>query len=106
MIICYIFPQVRHSLISHNKKAGFLYDPFFTEYDALIIRNMIYPERKIFMFDESRRVVVDQKDVYKITINSQNQDQYFLLSQAGQANISNDYYVEVRANYRMTIQVD
>lgn len=41
--------DLRHSNITGNGKAGFLYDPFFSEYDALSVRTMVHETRRRFI---------------------------------------------------------
>ncbi|GFR58263.1 neurotrypsin [Elysia marginata] len=76
--------EVMHSKFLYNRKAGFMYDPFFTEYDALLVRNMIYPARRIDMFAEPQR---------KLTMSN---PMMFLICSAGQAKeTGKEYIVEI-----------
>ncbi|XP_012945265.1 protein bark beetle [Aplysia californica] len=96
--------ELWHSKIDHSGKAGFLYDPFFTEYDALLIRNMIYPDRRVFMLDGKYHV---SGQLYRVRLPAID-DHIFLLCPAGQANVTRDYFVEVqayRSGYRMVLQI-
>lgn len=84
-----------HSRFDYNQMAGFLYDPFFTEYDALLIRNTIYPQRRINMFD-SPLIVLQPNQLM------------FLICPAKQSNEIKDYFVEIQSSsvvYKIVLQV-
>lgn len=84
-----------HSRFDRNLKAGFLYDPFFTEYDALLIRNTIYPVRRIDMFAEPQRFL-------------QTDQLMFLICPAGQSIEKREYIVEVFVSsslHKLAVQV-
>ncbi|CAG5132059.1 unnamed protein product, partial [Candidula unifasciata] len=87
--------EVMHSRLDGNQMAGFLYDPFFTEYDALLIRNTIYPQRRIDMFG-------------KPLITLQPDQLMFLICPAGQSKVVKDYFVEIQSSsvvYKVVVQI-
>ncbi|XP_076442507.1 protein bark beetle-like [Babylonia areolata] len=43
--------HISHSNVTRSGKAGFLYDPFFSEYEALSVRTMIHETRRSFIND-------------------------------------------------------
>ncbi|CAL1535561.1 unnamed protein product [Lymnaea stagnalis] len=87
--------EVMHSKVDRNLKAGFLYNPYFTEYDVLLIRNMIYPDRRINMFAQPQRIL--------------NIDQImFLICPSGNSIEMKEYIVEIRgssSSYKLSLQV-
>ncbi|GFO27981.1 class a scavenger receptor srcr domain with c-type lectin domain [Plakobranchus ocellatus] len=88
--------QLMDSQLYGNWKAGFLYDPFFTEYDALLVRNMIYPARRLDMFAQSQRKLATG-------------EMMFLICPAGQAKeTEKEYIVEISSpssTYKLVLQV-
>ncbi|KAK0049320.1 protein bark beetle [Biomphalaria pfeifferi] len=87
---------LNHSRIDNNLKAGFLYDPFFTEYDVLLIRNMIYPTRRISMFEVPQRILTQEGQIM------------FLICSPGNSIEVKEYIVEVKGSgsfSKLTLQV-
>lgn len=88
--------QLNHSRIDNNLKAGFLYDPFFTEYDVLLIRNMIYPTRRISMFEVPQHILTQEGQIM------------FLICSPGNSIEVKEYIVEVKGSgsfSKLTLQV-
>ena len=89
------FLTLRHVTIKNNDKAGIMYDPFFTEYEALTVRNFI---------DRSRIKSITTTPTLSIGGDSVE----FLIAPVGEAIESNvDYWVDLEtALYtRITVQV-
>ncbi|KAH9500139.1 hypothetical protein Btru_077291 [Bulinus truncatus] len=87
---------LNHSRIDRNLKAGFLYDPFFTEYDVLLIRNMIYPKRRIDMFQLPQQILTQDGQIM------------FLICSPGNAVETREYIVEIKGylSYsKLTLQI-
>lgn len=89
------FMTLRHVSIKHNDKAGIMYDPFFTEYEALSVRNFI---------DSSRTLPITATP--RLTVGVDSVD--FLTCPIGEA-IESDYtyWVELETQLysRITVQV-
>ena len=88
--------DLRHSNITRSGKAGFLYDPFFSEYAALSVRSMIHETRREFITETP-------------TLNLQNGGMTFLLCPSGIGDEEyHEYNTEVSteySTYRIVLQV-
>ena len=89
------FLTLRHVTIMNNNKAGIMYDPFFTEYEALTVRNFI---------DRSRIKLITTTP--KLSIGGDSVE--YLIVPVGEAIESNvDYWVDLETALftRITVQV-
>lgn len=87
--------ELLHSNITHSGKAGFQYDPFFSEYDALLVRSMVH---------DTRRYLMNETSEMRLDAGNMN----FLLCPAGQAEEHRDYYTEITTNsnsHRIVVQM-
>ena len=91
------FLKVTYSTMDRNTKGGFVYDPFFTEYEALSVRNFIDDRHKSYFPDTA----VQQ---YQIGVNSM----VFIVSRPGTSAVSTTHTLVLStadARYRITLQV-
>nr|KAG5700697.1 hypothetical protein BaRGS_029062 [Batillaria attramentaria] len=78
--------ELLHSNITGSGKAGFQYNPFFSEYDALSVRSMVH---------ESRRSLMNETTELRLG----NGQMTFLVCPPGRAEESRDYHTEIRTDY-------
>lgn len=88
------FLKITESTMNDNQKGGFVYDPFFTEYEALSVRNFLH---------QSRMVYFQTRD-YQLGDNSM----AFIISQPGIQAENRTYTMQLSvnsSNYRITLQL-
>ncbi|KAL3873370.1 hypothetical protein ACJMK2_036499 [Sinanodonta woodiana] len=88
------FLRLSHMVISNNSKAGFVYDPFFTEYEALTVRNFIYRNRTVSL---TNNPLINVGDIM-----------IFLTCAPGSGTEATTYYTELRVmsdSFRVTLQL-
>jgi len=76
------FLELSHLLLKNNGKAGFVYDPMFTEYEALSVRNFI-----------SRNVTESLTDIYNMVLAER--EMKFITTTVGQADEDKTYTIQV-----------
>lgn len=89
------FLRLSHLTLTNNKKAGFIYDPMFTEYEALSVRNFI---------NRNRTVPITENSI--ISLNDR--EMKFLTCPPSQTEEDKTYWVEVFTKtftFRVTVQV-
>ena len=85
--------RMTYTTMNNNHKGGFVYDPFFTEYEALSVRNFIDRSRMISLVDpsNSNTIIGDAKMV-------------FINTPAGLTSEKRSYFMQINAiNYRFRI---
>lgn len=88
------FLQINYATMNRNEKSGFVYDPFFTEYEALSVRNFIEP---------SLTVILDMTPNYFLGDDSM----AFIVTKPGLLSTDYTYKMELSVNsrYRITLQL-
>lgn len=88
------FLQINYATMNRNEKSGFVYDPFFTEYEALSVRNFIEP---------SLTVILDQTQNYFLGDDSM----AFIVTKPGVLTVDYTYKMQLHVNsrYRITLQL-
>lgn len=87
--------KLSHMTLRGNGKAGLAYDPMFTEYEALSVRNFIYRNRTVHITQEPQ-----------VTLNSR--EMKFLTSPPSETEEEKTYWVEIHSpasTFRITVQV-
>lgn len=86
--------KIFYTTMNGNFKSGFAYDPFFTEYEALSVRNFIY---------RSRIISLTHTPVYNLGDNSM----VFITTSSGSGEERKTYDMEIAVTYlyRITLQV-
>ncbi|XP_067681580.1 protein bark beetle-like [Haliotis asinina] len=85
---------ILYTRVTNSDSAGFLFDPFFTEYDSLLVRNSIYATRRTYITENPQLSIGDRGMI-------------FLLTKPGTATESKTYFCElfVTSTFRITLQV-
>jgi hypothetical protein len=90
------FLKVDDTTMNNNDKSGFEYDPFFTEYTALSVRNFIYQN------DDYLKSILDNP-----VIHMGQDTMLFLMCPAGGDGTPRTHYTElsVISTFRLTLQI-
>ncbi|KAK3092533.1 hypothetical protein FSP39_004063 [Pinctada imbricata] len=91
------FLNVTYTTMNNNTKGGFVYDPFFTEYEALSVRNFIHESRKNYFPETASKQV-------QIGLNSM----IFITSRPGTTITRTTHTLELSvtdSRYRITLQI-
>lgn len=88
------FLKINYATMNNNDKSGFVYDPYFTEYEALSVRNFIEP---------SLTVDLVQRPYYKLGQDSM----MFIVTKPGLMTVDFTYIMEIEVDnyYRITLQL-
>ena len=88
------FLKINYATMNNNEKSGFVYDPYFTEYEALSVRNFIEP---------SLTVELVQTPYYKLGQDSM----MFIVTKPGLMTVDFTYMMEIEVDYyyRITLQL-
>lgn len=87
--------KLSHMTLTNNAKAGFIYDPMFTEYEALSVRNFIYRNRTVPITEQSQ-------------VSLGNREMQFLTCPPSQTEEDKTYWVEIfttSSTFRITVQI-
>ncbi|XP_033735968.1 LOW QUALITY PROTEIN: protein bark beetle-like [Pecten maximus] len=82
--------RIFYTTMNGNFKSGFAYDPFFTEYEALSVRNFIY---------RNRIISLTQTPYYSLGDNSM----VFITTSSGSGEERQTYDMEISVTYRYRI---
>lgn len=88
------FLKITESTMNDNQKGGFVYDPFFTEYEALSVRNFLHQNRMVYFGTRD----------FQLGDNSM----AFIISQPGIQAENRTYTMQLSvssSNYRITLQI-
>lgn len=88
------FLKITETTMNDNQKGGFVYDPFFTEYEALSVRNFLHQSRMVY-FGTKNHQLGDNSMV-------------FIISQPGIRSENHTYTMQLSvtsSNYRITLQI-
>ncbi|VDI16459.1 Hypothetical predicted protein [Mytilus galloprovincialis] len=88
------FLNIKYATMNNNEKSGFVYDPFFTEYEALSVRNFIEP---------SLTVDLGGTQYYNLGDNSM----AFIVTKPGLQTVDFTYMMQIYVSdrYRTTLQL-
>lgn len=86
--------RIFYTTMNNNVKSGFSYDPFFTEYEALSVRNFIY---------RNRIISLTETPLYNLGDNSM----VFITTSSGSGIERKTYDMEISVTwqYRITLQI-